>query len=94
MNSRRTLKAWVKEHSKALYSQRYNTCNGWGFGGSFGTEYRLSDGKTFVRLGTASYRHAGTEPIAYTGEKLGPKDSDFRSLPIVEFLARVGKEAA
>tara|TARA_R110000868_G_scaffold392714_1_gene663497 strand:- start:949 stop:1203 length:255 start_codon:yes stop_codon:yes gene_type:complete len=38
--------------------EEFNTCNGWGFGGSFGKRYTL--GKFYLRDSKGSTRHQGT----------------------------------
>lgn len=43
---------------------KYNTCNAWGFGGSFGKEWTFPNGYIY-RRGTASTRHQGTFPVRY-----------------------------
>jgi hypothetical protein len=43
--------------SLALSSKTFNTNNGWGFGGGYGTEYTLKN-NVVIRTGKACYRHA------------------------------------
>lgn len=37
---------------------KFNTCNGWGFGGSFGISYRYGD--WYMEIAKYSTRHQGT----------------------------------
>lgn len=55
------MKLRVEILSKAIHSEPYNTTNGWGFAGSFGTRYVFSNGVELY-VGKYQYRHAGTEP--------------------------------
>lgn len=48
---------------------KYNTLNAWGFGGSYGTQIRFSDG-WILRKGLACYRHLPSHRIAYA---IGPE---------------------
>jgi hypothetical protein len=47
-----------------IQPRKYNTCNAWGFGGSFGKEWVFPNGWKY-RHGTASTRHCGTSPVRY-----------------------------
>jgi hypothetical protein len=42
--------------------EKFNTNNGWGFGGGYGNEYTYSNGLV-NRKGKLCYRHAGTSPL-------------------------------
>lgn len=49
-------------NTSGIKPEKYNTNNAWGFGGSHGDHYPLPDG-SHIRIGTATFRHAGTAPV-------------------------------
>lgn len=82
------LKEWIKNNPDKIQSVGdYSTLNAWGFDGSYGKQYVLTDGKTCVRIGKFSTRHQGTFPTQRVVELLGkPEDAgNYRSIPPDEF---------
>jgi hypothetical protein len=57
----------------------YSTNNSWGFGGSYGTEYRFEDGWA-LRKGTACFRHLPSHRIAYAIDPQGRRVLDLQDL--------------
>ena len=43
-------------------ASEFNSNNGWGFGGAYGTQYQFGKG-IVMKIGTACYRHTGTSPF-------------------------------
>lgn len=61
--------------AEAMIERPYSTNNGWGFGGSFGTEYLFEDGWV-LRIGKACFRHLPPRQIAYAIEPGGRRHLD------------------
>ena len=54
----------IKDTAKEICveSKEFNSNNAWGFGGAYGMLYKFAD-NSFLKIGTACFRHTGTAPI-------------------------------
>lgn len=76
----------LQEFKAAAEAQKYNTCNGWGFGGDFGKTYTL--GKLYFRHTKYSSRHQGSwDSSRYRIE--GKQGSDVTKVEFIEALNKL-----
>lgn len=76
--------------ANAISSSKFNTNNGWGFGGSYGIAYQLNNGVTISYVNVC-YRHMTPDRYIWAKDKDG-NDIFYTKRPTVNQLNKLKKQ--